>query len=154
MAEVFRHERLLNVRELQLQLKAVDLRNLEDEHRRRQDLLDNLRLVKQTHLKKDEPFLLLEHEGLSSRDLQVLVWYTQQLNAELQAGLSEVRQATDEVARQRTVVEKAVVDKRILEKLKTRHLLRAQLEESHRDQIINDEVAARQYLANKNTVNS
>ena len=133
----FRYQRLLDVRELQLQLKAVTLKDSQDQHRDRTLELEDLRSTKQTHLQDEIPDVIL-----SARDFQVQVWHTQKLNADLVHQVSTVHDASVEVEKKRQVVELAAKEKRTLEKLKEQYKESARLEQDRDERKAADDIAA------------
>ena len=141
----FRYQRLLDVRELQLQLKAVTLKNSQDQHRDRTLELEDLRLTKQTHLQVGVPAVLAPDVILSARDFQVQVWHTQKLNTDLMHQVRSVQDASVEVEKKRQVVELAAREKRTLEKLKEQYHKSARLEQDREERKAADDIAALRY---------
>ncbi len=142
----FRHQRLLDVRELQLQLKAVALKESQDHHRDRRQELEELRTVKQTHLRTGALTVLTAGKPLMARDLQVLAWHTQRLNMDLMQQINVVQTSREEVEQLRQVAEISAREKRTLEKLKERHQELARRERELEERKMADEVAARRHL--------
>ncbi len=133
----FRYQRLLDVRELQLQLKAVTLKNSQDQHRDRTLELEDLRSTKQIHLQDEIPDVIL-----SARDFQVQVWHTQKLNVDLIHQVSTVHDASVDVEKKRQVVEVAAKEKQTLEKLKEQYQESARLEQARDERKATDDIAA------------
>ncbi|MEE9464908.1 MAG: flagellar FliJ family protein [Candidatus Neomarinimicrobiota bacterium] len=138
----FRHQRLLDVRELQLQLKAVTLKDSQDQHRDRNRELEELRSAKQTHLKIGAPSVLIPDMSLQARDFMVQVWHTQRLNTDLRHQVHSVQVASEEVEKQRKVVEQAAKEKRTLEKLKEQYQKSVRIQQDRDERKATDEVAA------------
>ncbi len=145
MANRFRHERLLEVKDLMLRLKSLSLRDREDEHFKRNSQLATTRGEKRRHLKEDQPAAVGSERLLRSHDLQIQAWYTEQLNEDLRREIHDVRVAEEAVHKQRQVVEKSAKEMQSLEKLKERHLQVASLEREREDQKTLNEMAARQH---------
>lgn len=141
----FRYQRLLDVRELQLQLKAVTLKNSQDQHRDRTLELEDLRLTKQTHLQVGVPAVLTPDVILSARDFQVQVWHTQKLNTDLMHQVRSVQDASVEVEKKRQVVELAAREKQTLEKLKEKYHKSARLEQDREERKAADDIATLRY---------
>ncbi len=142
----FRHQRLLDVRELQLQLKAVALKESQDHQRDRRQELEQLRTVKQTHLRTGALTVFTAGKPLKARDLQVQAWHTQRLNRDLMQQINVVQISGEEVERRRQVAEVSAREKRTLEKLKERHQELARRERELEERKVADEVAARRHL--------
>ena len=142
----FKHQRLLDVRGLQLQLKAVALKDSQDRHRDHRQDLEELRTVKQTHLRTADITVLSAGMPLMARDFQVQAWHTQRLNTDLMLQINVVQTSRDEVEQLRQVAEVSAMEKQTLEKLKERHqeVARRKLELEERKMA--DEVAARRHL--------
>ena len=145
MANRFRHERLLEVKDLMLRLKSISLRDREDEHLKRNGQLAITRDEKRRHLKVDQPAAVRDVRLLRPQDLQIQAWYTEQLNEDLRREIYDVRVAEEAVHKQRQVVEKSAMEMQSLEKLKERHLQVANLESEREDQKALNEMAARQH---------
>lgn len=142
----FKHQRLLDVRGLQLQLKAVALKDSQDSHRDHRQDLEELRTVKQTHLHPGEITALSAGMPMKARDFQVQTWHTQRLNRDLMLQINVVQTSRDEVEQLRQVAEVSAREKQTLEKLKERHqeVARRKLELEERKMA--DEVAARRHI--------
>ncbi len=142
----FKHQRLLDVRGLQLQLKAVALKESQDQYRDRRQELEQLRSVKQTHLQTGALTVLKAGTPLKARDFQVLAWHTQRLNTDLMQQINVVQTSSTEVEQLRQVAEVSAREKRTLEKLKERHQELARRERELEERKMADEVAARRHL--------
>ena len=141
----FQYKRLLDIKSLILNLKSLALRESESKQRSKNERLQRIHAQKQAHLKSDNPSSDNHERTLSSRDLQVRTWYTEQLNEDLQSQVHEVRIADQEVQKRRKVVEKSAREKQSLEKLKE-HKDQAALKETERkEQKQLDEIAGRQH---------
>ena len=145
MADRYRHERLLEVKDLMLRLKSIRLRDREDEHSKRNGQLSMTRGEKRRHLKEAQPVSAGDEKLLHSHDLQIQAWYTEQLNEDLRREIYDVRVAEEAVHKQRQVVEKSAMEMQSLEKLKERQLQVANLEREREDQKALNEMAARQH---------
>lgn len=145
MANQYRHERLLEVKDLMLRLRSINLREREDEHLRQHSQLATTRGEKRRHLEDDQLSTVGDERLLRSHDLQIQTWYTEQLNEDLRQQIHEVGVAEEAVNKQRKVVEKSAQEKQSLEKLKERHLQVANLERERNDQKVLNEMAARQH---------
>lgn len=142
----FKHQRLLDVRGLQLQLKAVALKQSQDHHRDQGRELKELRSVKQTHLQTGALTVLTAGKPLMARDFQVQVWHTQRLNMDLMQQINVVQTSSKEVEQLRQVAEVSAREKRTLEKLKERHQELARRERELVERKMADEVAARRHM--------
>ena len=142
----FKHQRLLDVRELQLQLKAVALKESQDRQRDRRQELEQLRTTKQTHLQTEALTALIAGKPLMARDFQVQAWHTQRLNTDLMQQINVVQTSSKEVEQLRQVAEVSAREKRTLEKLKERHQELARRERELEERKVADEVAARRHL--------
>ncbi len=145
MANRFRHERLLEVKDLMLRLRSINLREREDEHLKRNSQLATTRSEKHRHLKEDQPAAVGDERLLRTHDMQIQAWYTEQLNEDLRREIHDVRIAEEAVHKQRIVVEKSAREKQSLEKLKERHMQVASLEREREEQKALNEMAARQH---------
>ena len=140
----FRYHRLLDIKSLVLNLKSLALRESEDRHRSHHEQLSRIQEQKQVHLRTDNPSSDEDERALSSRDLQVRTWYTEQLNEDLRQQVHEVRMAELEVKDRRKTVELSAKEKKSLEKLK-KHQERAALRDTERkEQKQLDDIASRQ----------
>ncbi|MFB0516430.1 MAG: flagellar export protein FliJ [Candidatus Neomarinimicrobiota bacterium] len=139
----FQHKRLLDVKALILNIKSLALRESEDMHRNRSKRLGEIRAQKRAHLDADNP--TGGHQPVSSRDLQIHTWYTEQLNEDLRRQVHKVRMAEQEVRQRRKVVEKSAKEKRTLEKLKEHQDRAARQETEREEQRQLDEIAGRQH---------
>ncbi len=144
----FQYKRLLDVKSLIMNLKSVALRESEGKHRSHDEKLGKIRAQKQAHLKVDNPSSDSREESLSSRDLQVRTWYTEQLNEDLRRQVHQVQKAEQEVQKRRKVVEKSAKEKKSLEKLKEHQDLAALKESERKEQKHLDEIAGRQRSRN------
>ncbi len=141
----FRRQRLLDVKEILLQIEALALRQREDVH------VQNLQSLARTQQIKEE-FLTTASDQerkaaiLGPQELMVRSRYTLQLHAEIGHFIYRARQSRDAVELQRKLVEEAAQAKQTLEKLKDHQNSAARLEEDRKDQRALDEVAARSYL--------
>ncbi len=144
----FRYKRLLDIKSLIMNLKSVALRESEDKHRSQDKKLGVIRAQKQAHLDVDNPSSDSHEEALSSRDLQVHTWYTEQLNEDLRRQVHEVRMSEQEVQKRRKVVVKSAKEKKSLEKLKEHQDLAALKESERAEQKQLDEIAGRQHSRN------
>ncbi|UCH09903.1 MAG: flagellar FliJ family protein [Fidelibacterota bacterium] len=141
----FQHHRLLDVKALILNLKSMALRKSEDQQRSKSARLQEIQGEKQAHLQSDSGFSSDDQDnGLSSRELQVQTWYTEQLNEDLRRQVHEVRVAEEEVRKKRKGVEKSAKEKKSLEKLKEHQNLEALRETEREEQKHLDEIAGRQ----------
>ena len=144
-AKGFRRQRLLDVKEILLQIEALALRQREDAH------LQDVRGLAHTQQIK-EAFLTTASDQerkaifLGSQELMVRSRYTMQLHADIEQFILRARQSRDAVDVQRKLVEAAAQAKQTLEKLKDHQNSAAQLEDDRNDQRALDEVAARGYL--------
>ena len=144
----FRRQRLLDVKEILLQIEAVALRQREDVH-----LQDLHGLAHSQQVKKE----FLDTAGdqdrgaifLGPQELMVRSRYTMQLHADIRQYIFQARQSGDAVEEQRKVVEEASQAKQTLEKLKNHQDGVARLEDDRKDQRALDEVAARSYLMSR-----
>lgn len=144
----FRHQRLLQVRELLLRLKSVDLRQKEGEHFKEQHSLGRLQAQKRGHIQGSVPggsgdVLLRPHDFL------IHTWHTEQLNEDLRRKIAKVQDASQAVRVQRKVVERSSKDKQSLEKLKEYKDERVRVEQERAEQVRLDEIAARQHLQSR-----
>ncbi len=144
----FQYKRLLNVKSLIMNLKSMALRESEDKHRSDNEKLGKIRAQKRDHLNVDNPSSDSPEEALSSRDLQVHTWYTEQLNEDLRRQVHEVRVAEQEVQKRRKVVEKSAKEKQSLEKLKEHQDLADHKESERAEQKQMDEIAGRRHSRN------
>ena len=144
----FQYKRLLDIKSLIMNLKSMALRESEGKHRSHDEKLGKIRAQKQDHLKVDNSSSDSREESLSSRDLQVRTWYTEQLNEDLRRQVNEVRMAEQEVQKRRKVVEKSAKEKKSLEKLKEHQDLAALKESERKEQKQLDEIAGRQRSRN------
>lgn len=144
-AKGFRRQRLLDVKEILLQIEALALRQREDAH------LQDVRGLAHTQQIK-EAFLTTASDQerkaifLGSQELMVRSRYTMQLHADIEQFILRARQSRDAVDVQRKLVEAATQAKQTLEKLKDHQNSAARLEDDRNDQRALDEVAARGYL--------
>ena len=144
-AKGFRRQRLLDVKEILLQIEALALRQREDAH------LQDVRGLAHTQQIK-EAFLTTASDQerkaifLGSQELMVRSRYTLQLHADIEQFILRARQSRDAVDVQRKLVEAATQAKQTLEKLKNHQNSAARLEDDRNDQRALDEVAARGYL--------
>ena len=140
----FRYSRLLDIKSLVLNLKSLALRESEDKHRSHRETLSRIQEQKQTHLRVDDPSPDEKERAISTRDLQVRTWYTEQLNEDLRQQVHEVRMAEIEVKDRRKTVELSAKEKKSLEKLK-KHQEQAALRDTERkEQKQLDDIASRQ----------
>ena len=140
----FQHHRLLNVKSLLLNLKSLVLRDSEHTHRKQIDALGRMQARKQAHLKSAVPSRDQQTEPMSTRDLQVRTWYSEQLNEDLRRQIHEVRIADEEVTEQRAKVEQSAMEKQTLEKLKEQQDYVARAEAGRAEQKEIDEISGRQ----------
>lgn len=144
-AKGFKRQRLLDVKEILLQIEALALRQREDAH------LQDVRGLAHTQQIK-EAFLTTASDQerkaifLGSQELMVRSRYTMQLHADIEQFILRARQSRDAVDVQRKLVEAATQAKQTLEKLKDHQNSAARLEDDRNDQRALDEVAARGYL--------
>ena len=139
----FKHGRLLDVKSMLLGLKSLALRNSERTRRHQKERLGKTQAWKQEHLKSaDDPGAEPSSE-VSSRDLQIQTWYTEQLNEDLRHQIHEVREAEQEVENRRKVVEQSSMEKQSLEKLKEHQDREARLGTARDEQREMDEIAGR-----------
>ena len=144
-AKGFKRQRLLDVKEILLQIEALALRQREDAH------LQDVRGLAHTQQIK-EAFLTTASDQerkaifLGSQELMVRSRYTMQLHADIEQFILRARQSRDAVDVQRKLVEAATQAKQTLEKLKNHQNSAARLEDDRNDQRALDEVAARGYL--------
>ncbi len=141
----FRYGRLLNVKGLLLNLKSIALREKEQSHGIRKEKLSSIQAQKQVHLKVAAPAGDDGNHELSTRDLQVKTWYTEQLNEDLRRQIHEVRLAENQVEEQREIVAESARGKKSLEKLKERQNLLARIELGRAEQKDLDELAGRKH---------
>jgi flagellar export protein FliJ len=141
----FQHKRLLDVKALFLNLKSLALRQSENVRDNRTVRLGGIRAEKLTHLKAGNSSAEGEGLSLSSRDLQIRTWYTEQLNEDLRRQVHEVRMAEQEVQQRRKVVEKSAKEKQTLEKLKEHQDRAARREVEREEQKRLDEIAGHQH---------
>ncbi len=139
----FQHHRLLNVKDLFLNLKALALRKSEDEHSSQARKLSGIRSTKQEHLSTGNPSPAHHDASLSTRDLQIQTWHTEQLNEDLRQQVREVRMVAQEVEQRRKVVEMSAKEKQTLEKLKEHQDREASRELEREEQRRLDEIAGR-----------
>ncbi|UCH62538.1 MAG: flagellar FliJ family protein [Fidelibacterota bacterium] len=144
----FQYKRLLDVKSLIMNLKSMALRESEDKHRSHNEKLGKIRAQKQEHLNVDSASSDSQEEAMSSRDLQVHTWYTEQLNEDLRRQVHEVRIAEEEMRERRKVVEKSAKEKQSLEKLKEHQDLATLKESEREEQKQLDEIASRQHSRN------
>jgi flagellar export protein FliJ len=140
----FRHHRLLDVRELLLELKSLALRKSEVKQRDQKEQLNKIQKQKKDHLEANGSSTDKRDEPISSRELQMQTWYTEQLNEDLRKQVYEVQVAEQEVQARREQVEKSAKDKKSLEKLKEYQDREARQEETREEQRHLDEIASRQ----------
>lgn len=140
----FRYNRLLDIKSLVLNLKSLALRESEDKHRSHNEKLNRIQEEKQAHLRTDNPSSDEEERALSSRDLQVRTWYTEQLNEDLRQQVNEVRMAELEVKDRRKNVELSAKEKKSLEKLKKHQEQAALRDTEKKEQKQLDDIASRQ----------
>jgi len=140
----FQYNRLLDVKALLLNLKSLALRKSEGKQRSQKERLGRIHAQKQAHLKADNPSSDNHEQALSSRDLQISTWYTEQLNEDLRRQVHEVRMADQEVNERRKVVEISAKEKKSLEKLKEHKDQTALKETEREEQKQLDEIAGRQ----------
>lgn len=141
----FQHKRLLDVKALFLNLKSLALRQSENVRYNRTVGLGRIRDEKLAHLKAGNSSAEGEGPSLSSRDLQIRTWYTEQLNEDLRRQVHEVRMAEQEVQQRRRVVEKSAKEKKTLEKLKEHQDRAARREVEREEQRRLDEIAGHQH---------
>ncbi|UCD38458.1 MAG: flagellar FliJ family protein [Fidelibacterota bacterium] len=139
----FQYSRLLDVKALILNLKSLALRDSEDKQRHHDEKLKRIHAQKQAHLKADDPSSDDNEQALSSRDLQVRTWYTEQLNEDLRQQVQEVQMADQEVQQRRKVVEISAKEKQSLEKLKEHQDQAVHKETEKKEQKQLDEIAGR-----------
>ncbi len=146
MANAFRYQRLLDVKDIMLQQEAVTLRAMRENRVAQQQLLNGIQQQKSEHLAAGYGPEIEHGEVVIPLHLQTQVWYTQQLNENLQSQIHELQTAMAEVEHQRQTVEQATAAKKSLELLKERDLERARLTAARAEQKIYDEIAARRYI--------
>ena len=144
----FQYNRLLDVKSIILNLKSLALRKSEGKQRRQKERLGRIHAQKQAHLKADNPSSGNHEQAMSSRDLQIRTWYTEQLNEDLRRQVHEVRMADQEVNERRKVVEISAKEKQSLEKLKEHQDQTALKETEREEQKQLDEIAGRQHSRN------
>ena len=142
----FQHNRLLDVKAMLLNLKAFALRKSEDHQRSESTRLREIRGEKEAHLAKQNPTLDEAGQSISSRELQIRTWYTEQLNEDLREQVHNVQKAEKEVHKRRKVVEQSAKEKKTLEKLKEHQDRESRREISREEQKQLDEIAGRQRL--------
>lgn len=140
----FRHHRLLDVRELLLELKSLALRKSEAKQQEQTEQLHEIQKRKRDHLESNNSSENQNEQPISSGELQVQTWYTEQLNEDLRKQVYEVRVVEQEVQERRGQVEKSAKDKKSIEKLKEYQDREARREEAREEQRHLDEVASRQ----------
>jgi len=140
----FQHHRLLNVKSLLLNLKSLALRNSEHTHHNQKDLLGSMQARKQVHLKSAKSSADQQTEPLSTSDLQIRTWYTEQLNEDLRRQIHEVRISEQEVGERRAGVEQSAREKQSLEKLQEQQDYAAWVEAERAEQKEIDEISGRQ----------
>lgn len=140
----FRHHRLLDVKELLLELKSLALRKSEVKQQEETEQLRAIQTRKKAHLESKRTPEDHEDQPVSSRDLQIQTWYTEQLNEDLREQVHQVRVAEEEVQERRSQVEESAKDKKSLEKLKEFQDREARQEEAREEQRQLDEIASRQ----------
>jgi len=74
----FRHHRLLDVKELLLDLKSLALRKSEVKQKEHTEQLHEIQQRKKDHLKSNDKSAEEQDRSVSSRELQVQAWYTEQ----------------------------------------------------------------------------
>ena len=141
----FRRQRLLDVRDIMLQVEAVSLKDHEDQHIR-----ERLQLEAAMQTKEEEMDILTDAErGATSanpREFLLRTWRTMELNQAIEEKLASSRETAQAVELQRQVVEAASKSKRTLEKLKEHQEEEARTEFDRANQKAMDEVASRKYL--------
>ena len=141
----FKRQRLLDVRDIMLQVEAVSLRHREDQHIR-----ERLLLASALQTREEELDILTDAErGVSSanpREFLLRTWRTMELNHAIEEKLATSRETAQAVELQRQVVEEASKLKRSLEKLKEHQEEEARIDFDRQNQKAMDEVAARKYL--------
>lgn len=141
----FKRQRLLDVRDMMLQVEAVSLKGHEDKH-----IHERLQLAAALETKEEEMDILTDAErGLTPanpREFLLRTWRTMELNQTIEEKLASSRETAQAVELQRQVVEKAAKSKRTLEKLKEHQDEEARTEFDRADQKAMDEVASRKYL--------
>jgi flagellar FliJ protein len=140
----FRHHRLLDVRELFLELKSLALRKSEAKQQEQTEQLHEIQTRKKVHLEPNDSSEKQQDQTVSSRELQMHTWYTEQLNEDLREQVYQVRVAKQEVQERRDQVEQSAKDKKSLEKLKEYKDQEARQEETREEQRHLDEIASRQ----------
>lgn len=137
----FRRQRLLDVKSILLNLKSIALRESEDKERGHRKHLASIEEEKKKHLGNSGNH---EEQVMTTRDLQIETWYTEQLNEDLRQQVRQVQLAEEEVQEKRKIVEKSAREKKSLEKLKERQELAASKERARKEQKDLDEIAKRQ----------
>ncbi len=146
MAEGFRYQRLLNVKEILLQQKAVALRELRENREVQEQVLVGIHDIKTKHLEDGYGAEILQGEIIAPFHLQTQVWYTQQLNDHMQRQAHELQKVMANVEDQRQAVEQSTVEKKSLELLKEKHLERDRLIDARAEQKVFDDMASRRFI--------
>lgn len=141
----FQRQRLLDVRDIMLQVEAVDLKQHEDAHINERLQLEAALLAKEQELEK----LTEEEQGSvvgTARDFLLRAWRTMELNQTIADKLASSKETATAVEEQRRQVEIAAKSKQTLEKLKEHQNAEKRVDLDRQDQKAMDEVAARKYL--------
>ena len=145
VAKGFRRQKILDVRDIMLQVKAVDLKQREDVHIKERLQLEAALLAKEQELDR----LTAEEQGLvagTARDFMLRAWRTMDLNQAIADKLDSSKETAKAVEEQRRQVEIAAKSKQSLEKLKEHQNAEKRIDLDRQDQKAMDEVAARKYL--------
>lgn len=141
----FQRQRLLDVRDIMLQVEAVDLKQREDAHINERLQLEAALLAKEQELDR----LTEEEQGSvmgTARDFLLRAGRTMELNQTIADKLASSKETATAVEEQRRQVEIAAKSKQTLEKLKEHQNAEKRVDLDRQDQKAMDEVAARKYL--------
>lgn len=146
MTDVFRYQRLLDVKEILLRQEAIELRTMQENQVTQDKLLVGIREQKSEHLAAGYGPEIEHGAIVLPLHLQTQVWYTQQLNENMQRQIHKLQKAGAKVEHQRQAVERATVEKKSLELLKKTHLEQVRLATARADQKEFDDIAARRFI--------
>ena len=146
MANGFRYQRLLDVKDILLQQEAVALREMRENRAAQKQLLEGIQQQKSEHLSAGYGPEIKRGEVVLPLHLQTQVWYTQQLNENMQKQIHELQSAAEQAEHQRQAVEEATVEKKSLELLKEKQLEQERLTVAREEQKVFDEIASRRFI--------
>jgi flagellar export protein FliJ len=141
----FQRQRLLDVKDIMLQLEAVELKDKKDKHLNHRRALAAAEETKVEHIsgRGGEQFT---NRPQGPFNFLINGWYTAQLSEDIQRHGLETQEAAEAVEQQRKIVEEAARAKQTLEKLKEHQNEAARLDRERDDQKALDEVAARNFI--------